>query len=110
MRNDDLRVETDILRASGKGTIDLNSKAIDYRLVAEVYRLPSEGAGAEMTDLKAAEIPITITGTLDDMSVRPDLASLVKERVRKEVTERVEEKKEELKKKLGDRLKDLLNR
>lgn len=110
MRNDDLRVETDILRASGKGTIDLNSKAIDYRLVAEVYRLPSEGAGAEMTDLKAAEIPITITGTLDDMSVRPDLASLVKERVRKEVTEKVEEKKEELKKKLGDRLRDLLNR
>jgi len=110
VRNDDLRVETDYLRASGKGTINLETQAIDYRLIAEVYRLPPEGAGAEMEDLRAAEIPITITGTLAEPKVRPDLASIVKARVKEKVDEEVEKKKEEVKKKLGEKLRDLLER
>lgn len=109
-KNDDLRVETDYLRARGKGTIDLATKAIDYRLVAEVYEIPAEGAGAEMTDLKAAEIPITISGTLAEPKVRPDLGALVKARVKEKVDSEVEKKKEEVKKKLGDKLRDLLGR
>ncbi|MGQ0833943.1 MAG: AsmA family protein [Gammaproteobacteria bacterium] len=109
-RSDDLRVETDYLRAGGKGTIDLATKAIDYRLVAEVYEIPAEGAGAEMTDLKAAEIPITIGGTLAEPKVRPDLGALVKARVKEKVDTEIEQKKQEVKKKLGDKLRDLLGR
>jgi AsmA protein len=108
MRNDDLKVDIDYLKANGKGTLDLASKAVDYELVAEIYKLPPEGAGAEMAELKAVAIPIDIKGTLDDMKVRPDLEGLLKARVRKEVDEKVQEKKEEIKKKLQDRLKGLL--
>lgn len=110
LKNDDLRIDLDYLKATGKGTLDMSTQAVDYRLVAEVYKLPAEGAGAEMAELKAAEIPISITGTLADMKVRPDVQSIVKERVRKEVTEKVQETKDELKKKLEDRLKGLFNR
>jgi AsmA protein len=110
MRNDDLRIEMDYLKSRGAGTLDLSGKTVDYRLVAQIYEVPREGAGHELADLKALEIPISITGRLDDMKVRPDLQSVVKARVRQEVTEKVQEKTEELKKKLSDKLKDLLGR
>jgi len=110
MRSDDLRVETDYLRARGEGTLNLSTGAVDYRLVTLVYEVPVDGAGSELADLKSLEVPITITGTLDDMKVRPDVESVVKARVRQEVTEKVQEKTQEIKKKLGDKLKDLLGR
>jgi len=111
LRNDDLVADMDYLKANGKGSIDLGAGSIDYRLVAQVYKLPPAGAGAELADLEAAEIPITLTGALADMKIRPDVAGLVKARVKQEVEKKVDEKKEELKeevkKKLGDKLKGL---
>jgi AsmA protein len=106
VRNDDLRVDMDYLKTSGKGTLNIATQAVDYRLVAEIYKLPPQGAGSEMADLKALEIPIAITGTLADIKVRPDLAGLARARLNKEADKR----KDELKKKLGDKLKDLLGR
>jgi len=106
LRNDDLNVDMSYLRAKGKGTLALESQAVDYRLVAEIYKLP-EG-DASMADMKAAEIPVTITGTLADMKVRPDVEGYLKSRLKKEVDKKVDEKKEELRKKLGDKLKGIL--
>jgi len=108
LRNDDLNVDMDYLKARGKGMLNITNQAVDYRLVAEIYKLPAEGAGAEMADLKALEIPIAITGTLAAMKVRPDVADVLKARLRKEVDKKVDKKKEELRKKLGDKLKDIL--
>ena len=106
LSNDDLLVDMSYLRAKGKGTLALESQAVDYRLVAEIYRVPEGDAG--MADLKAAEIPVTITGTLADMKVRPDVEGYLKSRFKKEVDKKVDEKKEELRKKLGDKLKGIL--
>jgi len=106
LRNDDLLVDMSYIRAKGKGTLALESQAVDYRLVAEIYKLP-EG-DASLSDLKAAEIPVTITGTLADMKVRPDVEGYLKSRFKKEVDKKVDEKKEELRKKLGDKLKGIL--
>ncbi len=107
LRNDDLVADLDYLKANGKGSIDLGAGSIDYRLVAQVYKLPPEGEAVEMADLKAAEIPITITGALADMKIRPDVAGLAKARIKQEVDKKKEEIKEDLKKKLGDKLKGL---
>jgi AsmA protein len=106
--NDDLRIESDFVRASGRGTINLDTQALDYRVNAEVYKIPPEGAGAEMGELKAVDIPMTITGTLAEPKVRPDLDVLVKQRVKEKVDEEVEKKKEEVKKKITDKLRDLI--
>lgn len=106
VRNEDLRIDMDYLKARGKGTLGVDSLAVNYRLVAEVYKLPSEGAGSEMVDVKALEIPIAVTGTLADLKIRPDVGDLVKVRVRKEV----DKHREDLKKKLDEKLKRLFNR
>ena len=107
LRNDDLSIETDYLKAHGKGTLDLGTKAVDYRIVASVYNLPPQGAGSEMKDVKAADLPLLITGNLASLKVRPDLEGLAKAQVRQEVQRKVQEKSDELKKKLGDKLQDL---
>jgi AsmA protein len=109
VRNDDLVADMTYIKARGSGTLALASQAVDYRLVTEVYKLP-ENEASELADLKAAEIPVTITGTLADMKVRPDVEGYLKGRVRKEVNEKVEEKKEELRKKIDEKLKGLFNR
>ena len=66
-----------------------------------MYKLPADAAATGLADLKQAEIPVTITGTLTDMKVRPDVEGYLKARFKKEVDQKVDEKKEELKKKLG---------
>jgi len=108
LRNDDLIADLTYLKAKGKGTLALESQAIDYRIVTEVYKLPADAAATGLADLKAAEIPVTITGTLADMKIRPDVEGYLKARFKKEVDQKVDEKKEELKKKLGDKLKGIL--
>jgi AsmA protein len=109
LRNDDLTADMTYIKAKGKGTLALESQAIDYRLTTEVYKLPA-AQEAELADLKAAEIPVTITGTLADMKVRPDVEGYLKARFKKKVDDAVDEKKEELKQKLNDKLKDLFNK
>jgi AsmA protein len=108
LRNDDLLADMTYIKVKGKGTLALESQAIDYRLVTEVYKLPA-GEEEALGDLKAAEIPVTITGTLADMKVRPDVEGYLKARFKKKVDDKVDEKKEELKKKLNDKLKGLFN-
>jgi AsmA protein len=104
-RSDDLTVDLQYLRAHGTGTLVIASQAIDYRLTAEVYNIPPEGSpGAEMADLKALAIPLTVTGTLSDYKVRPDFAGLVKAKVQQQV----EAKKQELRQKAEEQIKDKL--
>jgi len=115
-RNDDLKVATDFLSATGKGQINIATKAIDYAIIAQVYKIPPagkqpDGAQADSVasrELAAFNIPIAITGTLDDMKIRPDLEGMAKAALKQEVNKQVGEKKDELRKKLGDKLKNLL--
>ena len=107
LRNDDLSIETDYLRTHGKGTLDLGTKRIDYRLVASIYKLPPGGAQGNG---KVADIPLLLTGNLGNLKIRPDLEALAAARVRQEVNDRLQGKQDELRKKLGDKLKDLLGR
>ncbi len=109
LTNNDLDVDMTYLKAKGKGTLALASQAVDYRLIVEVYKLPADAQPAGLSDLKAAEIPVTITGTLADLKVRPDVEGFLKARLKKEVDQKVDEKKEELKKKLGDKLRGILS-
>ena len=108
LRNEDLTVETDYLKAHGKGTLDLGTKALNYRLVASVYAPPTPGAASGIRDLQAVDLPFVITGTVEEMKVRADLEALAEAQVRQRVNEKVQQKSEELRKKLGDKLKDLL--
>ena len=104
LRNDDFIMEMDYLRVNGSGTLDLTSQKLDYKLATNLYKIPPEDAGAEMQDLKAAEIPVRVSGTLADMKVRPDFDALVKAEAKKKVEEKVTDKlKDKLNKWLGDK-------
>jgi AsmA protein len=104
LTTNDLAMETPYLKVKGEGTVALPTQALDLHINTTIYEVPASGAGAEMTDLKAAAaIPVRVTGTFTDYKVRPDLDAALKGEVKK----KIEEKKEELKQKVRDKLKDL---
>jgi AsmA protein len=103
----DLLVASQLLRITGAGSTNLVTQGIDYRINAAVLKAPS-GADADIAALEKASIPVTITGTLLEPKIRPDLAGLVKERVKQEVEKRVDEKKEEIKEKAKEKVKNKL--
>jgi AsmA protein len=115
LRNDDLSIETDYLETHGKGTLDLGTKAIDYRLLTSIYKVPSGPASAgketrgTASNGKVADIPLRLTGNLGNLKIRPDLEALAAAKIRQEVNDRLQGKKDGLKQ-LGDKLKDLLGR
>jgi AsmA protein len=94
-------MEMDYLKVNGAGTLDLSTQKLDYKLQTNLYKVPPEGAGAEMQDLKAAEIPVRVSGTLEDMKVRPDFDALAKVEAKKKVDEKTQELTDKLKDKLG---------
>ncbi|HKE44839.1 MAG TPA: AsmA family protein [Steroidobacteraceae bacterium] len=100
LSNRDLQIDMQYLRATGSGTLDLNTQAVDYRLQTTLYQVPQEGAGSEMKDLKAAEIPVRVSGTLNDPKIRPDVDALAKA----EASKQLDAKKQDLTEKLKGKL------
>jgi hypothetical protein len=96
MHNDDLRIDTDYLKVSGKGTLDFSTEAVDYRLMARVEG-PARGTAGALANLQGTEIPLTVSGTLSRLSVRPDVQALVQGKLRQDLRQR-----------LNDTLKSLL--
>src|SRR5690606_14343309 len=91
LTNNDLNVAMQYLKVTGKGTVDIPNEQLDYRLIATVLRIPREDAdAAQMEELVDAQIPVTVTGSLTDPKIRPDIQGLIKEKVK----ERVEQEKE----------------
>ncbi len=108
---DDLTVATDFLKLRGKGTFDLTTQAVDYQIVVSLSKVPPPGsAGSELASLQSTDVPFTIRGTVDNLTVRPDIQSLAKAQVRQKVNEELDKHKDEIKQKLGDKLKGLFGR
>ncbi|MDN5863949.1 MAG: AsmA family protein [Gammaproteobacteria bacterium] len=98
--NDKLTARLPFLAVTGHGSIDFfKTNGVDYHLLATVVETPKV-SGENLSQLKSAEIPIRITGSLSDLSVYPDIEGALKERVKSEVKEKLEEKKKDLKSKL----------
>ncbi len=111
LSNNDLDISSQYLKVSGKGTVDLPKSTLDYQLIATVLKIPREGSDpAQMQELVDAQIPIKVTGSLDDPTVRPDIQGYVKGRVKEELKKEQEKVEQKVKEKLGDKLKDLLGR
>jgi AsmA protein len=108
LSNKDLNVAMQYLKVTGQGAVDLPNNTLDYVLVANVLKIPREGADAsQMQELVDAEIPVKVTGSLTDPKVRPDIEGYLKGKVKERVKEEREKVEEKLKKKLGDKLKDI---
>ena len=111
LTNNDLDVSLQYLKVTGQGKVDVPNSTLDYKLTANVLKIPREGAdAAQMEDLVDASIPVKVTGTLADPKIRPDIEGYVKGKVKQRVEEERGKVEEKIKDKLGDKLKDLLGR
>ena len=100
LATDPMRLETRFLKVSGKGTLRLVDQAVDYEITARVQELPAGGGSSALASLRSLEIPVHVSGTVHDYKVRPDLAGVVKGRVKQELDRRKDELREQLKDKL----------
>jgi AsmA protein len=98
-RNSDFLLQSDLLRANGKGSADLVKEIFDYRL--EVMRTKDEGK-------KCASIPMQVAGSFSDPSFTIDFGEIVKCQAQKQVEEKKTEVKEKVEQKLEQKLKDKL--
>jgi AsmA protein len=94
----DLNIVSQNLHVTGQGTSNLVTEAIDYQLHATLYK---DSSGADAKTL--AEIPVTITGTMSNPKVSPDLGGIAKARVQQEL----DKHKDQLKQQVQDKLQGL---
>lgn len=126
LENHDFVAALPYLKLEGAGKVDLAEGTVDYGLKAHITGTPKVGAERNLGRLTGTVIPLRITGTFADLSVRPDLERIVREKAtravdakkaelqkrleeqRAEQKRKAEQKKAELKKKAEDKLKNLL--
>ncbi|MET0986114.1 MAG: AsmA family protein [Steroidobacteraceae bacterium] len=109
LSNNDLEAAMQYLRIKGQGKINLPQSTLDYGLIAQVLRIPPEGADAtQMKDLVDAEIPVRVTGALSDPKVRPDIEGYIKGQAKQRIDEEKKKVEDKVRNKLQDKLKGIL--
>lgn len=100
IQNNDLVAKSSKLRVDGKGNLNLNSEALDYKVDA---KLLTDAAATDPKQVKGA-MTITIAGTLSKPSYTIDIASLLTDKNKAKIDKLVNK----LDKKLGPGLGNLL--
>ena len=75
LTNNDMTMQSPLLRVSGKGTVDLPKQRVDYR-VEPTMVASLQGQGGK-SDLGGITVPVLIQGPWDNLSYRPDLSAMV---------------------------------
>ncbi|HEX5339710.1 MAG TPA: AsmA family protein [Gammaproteobacteria bacterium] len=125
------------LKINGAGKVDLAESTLDYAVKAHVTGTPKVGAERDLGKLTGTTIPLRITGTFSDLSVRPDFGDALRDKAqaaldakkaaaakklaeqkaaaqkkldqqKAEAKKKADAKKAALKKKAQDKLKNLL--
>ena len=97
--NPDLLMVSPLIRLRGAGSANLITDALDYKLTAKLVG-SLKGQGTEKDSLTGLEIPITITGTMQNPKYGLDMSGLLKSRLKQEETKLKEKLKDKLKEKL----------
>ncbi|QJE73543.1 AsmA family protein [Aerophototrophica crusticola] len=80
-KTEDFRLIAPLLRVAGSGTVQLQPRTVDFRIVPRLVA-SIEGQGAGSTDQKGLSVPILVTGSFDALSFKPDLSGVVQEAIR----------------------------
>lgn len=99
LSNQDLKLQGPQLLATGQGTLDLNQKTIDYRILAT--RLDESGQP------RGQWVPIRITGSLMQPKVALDTEAVLKLQLQKQVEQYKDKISDTLQKNLGKALNSL---
>jgi AsmA protein len=71
----DLTIASQVLKVTGQGSANLSSKAIDFKLLAAILTAPA----------RSTEIPLKVTGTYVDPTVRPDVEAVAKDQLKQKL-------------------------
>lgn len=120
-RNDDLSLQSPLMRITGKGELNLPAQQVDYLLTVNLVGTLAGQGGEELEQLKRIPIPLRIRGPFADPGVTVDLAEALRQSQGEKIKEveekakaRLEEERKQLeekaKEKVQDRLQNLLRR
>ncbi len=77
MTNQDLALKAPLLRADGRGRVDLPKRTLKYRIAPKaVASLKGQGS---TEDAPGLAVPVVAEGPWDDLSYRPDIEGTIKE-------------------------------
>ncbi len=110
MSTQSLNATLPFMAVTGGGTVNLITNAMDFDLTATFTDGEVLQSDPEMVDLAGDELPLTVGGTLNEPSVLPDFAAMVRAEVEERVEEEIEEQKEALRDRLEDRLRSIFDR
>lgn len=111
INNQDLVMQSPLLRVTGAGTVDLAKEELDYSVQAVVVATLEGQGGEALEKLKGINIPVRIQGTFAQPKFKIDMEKILTEGAKKELKEKATKKLEEkVDDKLKDKLKNIFNR
>lgn len=99
--NPDLAMSSPLLRVAGKGSANLLTEALDYRLTTSLVNSLKGQGGSEKDALAGIDIPLAITGTFQKPEYALDTQALLNNQLKEETDKAKEKLKDSLLKKLG---------
>ena len=100
LTNPDLKMAAPLLRLAGKGSANLLTEALDYQLSTALVNTSKGQGGKEKDDLAGVEIPLKISGTMQEPKYSLDTKALFETQLK----DKVETQKDKLKNKLLEKL------
>ena len=121
LTNRDLNASLGFMSIDGAGTVNLLTNEMNFEVTAQFIDGEMLQSDPAMASLAGARLPLTVGGTLDAPSIRPQFGSMVREAAREavdeaveeernEAEERLEEQRDEARDRLRDRLRGILDR
>jgi AsmA protein len=107
LQNDDLVAKSSKLRIDGKGSINLNTDAVDYKVDAKLLNADKTAADPEQVKGSAT---ILIAGTLDNPSYTVDIASLLTDKNKEKIDKLINKIDKKIGPGVGNLLKNLLHK
>ncbi|MDT3308999.1 AsmA family protein [Shewanella vaxholmensis] len=99
--NPDLAMSSPLLRLAGKGTANILTEALDYRLTTSLVNSLKGQGGSDKDALAGIDIPLAITGTFQKPEYALDTQALLNNQLKEETDKAKEKLKDSLLKKLG---------
>lgn len=100
--NNDLVAESSKVRVKGKGTANLKSEALDYKVNARLLKRAATETKAEK--IRGVPIVINIGGTFSEPSYQIDAVAMVKEKYRAKIDKKLDKEKDKILEKLDKKL------
>lgn len=103
LSNQDFVLDGPALKVTGKGTVDIGQRKLNYRITPVAFDPNDQG--------RSLMVPLRVTGSWDTPKLKLDLEGALKDKVeekREERKQELEEKREELKQEARDKIREKL--